>query len=243
MQLIKTKKVVAPIIVVYGAGGIGKSTFGAYCPSPLFLQTEDGLANIDATSFGVAYDFTTFVTWLECIRNKPEEFTEFKTIVIDSLDWLERLIWNEVCLRNKVNSIAKLGFGKGYEEAADLWKGILDQLTEIRKTGKIIVCLAHDIATIVNDPEVGDLRKFDIKLHKTAKALVTEWADAVFYATRKLGGAKGNISPRVLKTQDMPSHFAKSRYAIPATIENINPLNVIKLIVDAQNKVDADCPF
>lgn len=237
-----TKKIVAPRIVIYGCGGIGKSTFAAYCPAPLFLQTEDGLANIKASSAGVAPDFTTFITWLEDIRVHIDEYSEFKTIVIDSLDWLERLIWSEVCRENKVDSIAKLSYGKGYELASDKWKNVLDCLTDISKAGKIIVCIAHDAATVQSDPEIGEIKKCDIKLHKTAKALVTEWADAVFFATRKLGAKKGNISPRVLKTQDMPTHFAKSRYNIPDVID-MNPKVAINSIIDAQKCEDNDTPF
>ena len=43
-----------PRILIYGVQGIGKSTFGASAPAPIFLPTEDGLGVIDAPSFPLA---------------------------------------------------------------------------------------------------------------------------------------------------------------------------------------------
>lgn len=40
-----------PRIMIYGSEGVGKSTFGASAPSPIFIQTEDGLGELDSTSF------------------------------------------------------------------------------------------------------------------------------------------------------------------------------------------------
>lgn len=35
-----------PRILVYGIEGVGKSTFAARFPKPVFIQTEDGLDNM-----------------------------------------------------------------------------------------------------------------------------------------------------------------------------------------------------
>jgi hypothetical protein len=37
-----------PIAMVYAVHGIGKTTFGACAPNPIFIQTEDGLGAIEA---------------------------------------------------------------------------------------------------------------------------------------------------------------------------------------------------
>ena len=43
-----------PRIMVYGQEGVGKSTFGASAPDPVFIQTEDGLGEIDTAKFPLA---------------------------------------------------------------------------------------------------------------------------------------------------------------------------------------------
>ena len=58
MTLLKSiqrgKQPLPPRLVLYGTEGIGKSTFGSQCPAPVFIQTEDGLAEIDCDKFPLA---------------------------------------------------------------------------------------------------------------------------------------------------------------------------------------------
>ncbi len=42
-----------PIVELYAVHGIGKTTFAACAPKPIFLQTEDGLGAIEADTFGI----------------------------------------------------------------------------------------------------------------------------------------------------------------------------------------------
>ena len=43
-----------PRVLLYGVEGIGKSTFGSEAPKPIFIQTEDGLDEIDCDRFPLA---------------------------------------------------------------------------------------------------------------------------------------------------------------------------------------------
>ena len=36
-----------PRIVMYGVGGVGKSTFAASAPNPIFIPVEDGISTLD----------------------------------------------------------------------------------------------------------------------------------------------------------------------------------------------------
>ena len=83
-----------PRIITYGVEGVGKSTFASESLRPIFIQTEDGLGQIECDKFPLAGSFE------EVHRALGELHTEdhdFETVVIDSLDWLERLIWDAVC--------------------------------------------------------------------------------------------------------------------------------------------------
>ena len=52
-SLRKTGVARPPRIVLYGTHGIGKSTFAAQAPNPVFIPTEEGLDAINATAFPV----------------------------------------------------------------------------------------------------------------------------------------------------------------------------------------------
>ena len=106
-----------PRILAYGVEGVGKSTFAAAAPNPIFVQTEDGLGEIDTAKFPVAGNYDDVKNALAALRDEPHGF---QTVVLDSADWLERLIWDKVCKDFGVRSIEKAdgGYGKGYVRAS-----------------------------------------------------------------------------------------------------------------------------
>src|SRR5690606_20177036 len=89
-----------PRLMVFGPEGIGKSTLGAQTPKPIFVQTEDGLGQIDADRFPLA---STYHEVVRALQDLHEQEHEYETVVIDSIDWLERLLWDEICAQVGVN--------------------------------------------------------------------------------------------------------------------------------------------
>ena len=217
LETIQTgRKIAPPRIVVYGMEGIGKSTLGANFPSPIFIQTEDGLSEIGPSRFPLARKLSDVEAQLEtlCIESH-----DFSTVVVDSLDWLERLIWDVVCEGAKVSNIEKIGYARGYTYALEHWRKILNQLTRLHDRGMIVLLLAHALSEDYSDPEIAAMKRFTPRLHKTARSLIAEYVDAVFLATRKYGAAKGDMgNPRILRTEPSPYQVAKSRYSIPGEL-------------------------
>jgi len=97
-----------PRIVLYGTEGIGKSTFASQAPRPIFVPTEDGLSEIDCERFPLAKTFEDVLTDLSALAIEEHEY---QTVVLDSLDWLERLIWDVLCRQFNVASIEKVAGG------------------------------------------------------------------------------------------------------------------------------------
>ena len=78
-----------PRMLIYGTEGIGKSTLAAEAPNPIFVPTEDGLDQIECDSFPLAQSFDDVLAYLKTLAAEDHEY---QTVVIDSADWLERLI-------------------------------------------------------------------------------------------------------------------------------------------------------
>ena len=107
-SIITGKEKKPPRICIYGEHGIGKSTFAAKFPKPIFIQTEDGLNQIDCAKFPLAKKLTDVVMYLETLKVQDHDY---KTVVIDSLDWLEKLAQEYICKQENRNSIADFGRG------------------------------------------------------------------------------------------------------------------------------------
>ena len=238
MSLIKKirsgKRHSPPRLLVYGTEGIGKSTLASKAPRPIFIATEDGLDQIDCRSFPLAVTFKQVESALEALI---EEDHDYQTVVIDSLDWLERLIWDALCAQYAVSSIEKVdgGYAKGYMHALTHWRKVLDDLNTLRiAKGMCVILLAHAKVEKFEDPETSAYDRYSPRLHKHANALVTEWTDAVLFATRKIivktedggfgrdrtiaAGLGTDGGERILRTTGSPSCIAKNRYGMPAEL-------------------------
>jgi len=219
-----------PRILVYGTEGIGKSTFGSQAPNPVFIPTEDGLDGIDCAKFPLATSYEDVASALTELKTQPHDF---ETIVIDSLDWLERLIWDRVCQEAGARSIEKVdgGYGKGYMYALTHWLEVVDQLNSLRNDrGMVVLLIAHAKVERFEDPEATAYDRYTPRLHKYAASLITEWCDAVLFATRRMRtqtedagfGRKRTIAhaigkdggDRILRCVGGPSCVAKNRYGI-----------------------------
>lgn len=218
----------APRIIVYGDSGTGKTTFGACAPSPVFIQTEDGLGNLDATAFPLA---RTFEDVMGALQSLYTEQHEFKTLVIDSLDWLEPLVWQQVCRTHNVASIEALSYGKGYVEAQGVWRQFLDGITALRDArGMTIIMIAHSQVVRVEDPTLPAYDRHGLKLHKRAAALAEEFADVILYATVATNTVTEDAGfnskrvratstgERIMHTVGQPAFLAKSRYSLPSPL-------------------------
>ncbi len=233
-QIQSGRSYLPPRIMTYGIEGVGKSTLGAATPKPIFIQTEDGLGEIDCDKFPLARSLDDVLSALTELATEPHNY---ETIVIDSLDWLERLIWDAVCRRESATTIEKVGggYGKGYVLALDYWRKLIERLGVLHRDRQMMIFLiAHAKVEKFEDPEAPSYDRYSPRLHKHAGALITEWCDAVLFATRRfttrtedsgfgrqraiaaaIGAAGGE---RILRTTGGPACVAKNRYRLKPEI-------------------------
>jgi len=224
-----------PMFIIYGNHGLGKTSFGALGPKPIFLLTEDGLGTIEADSMPLITSFDVLMSQLEQIYTQEHDF---KSVVIDSLDHLEPMVWEEVLKENPTaakgkpaTGIESYGYGKGYAMALDVWRRLMDALNMLRtERGMTVILTAHAQIKRFENPQTEPYDRYEMKLHSKASALVQECADAVFFAsyytgTRETKDGFGNSfvravgsGDRYLYTEERPAYQAKNRYDLPAEI-------------------------
>ena len=226
MFQVKETRRAAPVrMLVHGGGGVGKSTFGAASPDALFICAEDGLANIDARALeleeGKSWTWAGVLDALEWLS----ETSKPRTLVVDSLDWLEPLCWAHVCELAKKKDIEAFGYGKGYNAALDQWRVFLARLRDLHERGWRVVLIAHSVRKKVQNPAGDDYDAWQIKLHEKAAGLLIEWVDVVAFAEHEVsiddssGRAKGKATGRrVLRCNPSAAYTAKTRYALPRAL-------------------------
>ena len=213
-----------PRVVIYGSHGIGKTTFASKAKSPIFIPTEDGLVGVSVDAFPLAKTYKDVLDALIAIGTTDK----YKTIVIDSLDWLETLIQSHTCAEHGKDSIEDFGYGKGYVLALKHWRALLATLDHFRSNhGMTSILLAHSEIKRYDTPDSESYDRYTIKLHKASSALIQEWADIVGFAnwrvlTKESDAGFGNkrtrgigTGERLLHLEEKPSHIAKSRYSMP----------------------------
>lgn len=221
----KNTSLAAPRVMIYGVEGIGKSTFAAGAPSPIFIQTEDGLGSLEVAHFPLA---TCFQDAMDAIGSLYSEKHEFGTVVIDSLDWLENHIWKDIEAKYDAKDLA---YGKGAVIASDKWREVLEGLNALRNDRHMaVILIAHTTIKRFDSPEVEPYDRYQPKLQDRSNALIREWCDAVLFANYKTIVKKDDVGfnrtsnrgistgERLLFTSERPAFMAKNRYGLPDSI-------------------------
>ncbi|MBY0490666.1 MAG: ATP-binding protein [Gemmatimonadaceae bacterium] len=215
-----------PKVVIYGAHGVGKTTFGAGFPNAILLMTEAGVGSLRIRRFPKVVE--TYHDFMTAIGALYQGEHDRQTLLLDSLDWLEPIVWQETAQRHNKDSIESWDYGKGYIEAEKVWSEVLTGLDALQaERGMSIVCTAHAAVTRFQSPTVEPYDRYSIKLHKRASALVQEWADIVGFAhwqtvttATDLGFNKKAVrgvstGQRLLALEERPAWEAKNRFQMP----------------------------
>ena len=219
---IRRGKIVRPQkAVIYGPEGVGKSTLAGHLPEPVFLDTEGGTHHLDVVRLDSAS------TWDEitaAVTQLAKADHPFRTLVIDTADWLEKRLIEHLCRKSNKESVEDFGYGKGWVILAEEFARFLSSLDALLARGMHVVFLAHATVRKFEAPDqAGSYDRFELKLSKQVAPLLKEWADVVLfgnYVTKvaekdngKMRGVGGK--ERVLFANHAAAYDAKNRHGLP----------------------------
>ena len=207
-----------PFILLYGDPGIGKTTFAANAPEPLFLTTEDGLGRNRAqwapiqSSEGLIAD----------LKDLQADRMGRMTLVVDTVGGVDEIIGDELARKASKPTFADIPHGRGYQRLQQRWAEILPEMLALNRAGMCVILLAHSETKKVVHPEAGEITRWQVRLHNQSRALLFAQTDAVLYAGTIVrasdddGGriAKGS-DQRWLFTEGSATFSAKNRWGLP----------------------------
>jgi len=222
-------------IILYGVEGVGKTTWAAQAPNVMFLCAEDGVRGLDVPKLLTSRndEIKTFNDVLDAVSQLLEEPHDFKTLVIDTIDWLEPLIKADTMATFCQGDESKYdAFGRGLKMSMGNWRRLLTTLDAVRTARGIeIIMLAHAQLKAEESPSVGqEVKRYAMKIPgspgASPSALLREWCDSLLFATfqdMRFEGEDKRVRAnptgrRVLKTQRAMMWEAKTRWKLPVEL-------------------------
>jgi hypothetical protein len=225
-----------PRILLYGVPGIGKTSFAACAPKPVFIMTEKGKGKLTFSSFPVAKSWENVEGSVNALLRESHDY---ETVVVDTIDWLESLVWDRTCRDEGKDSIEDFGYAKGYIKALKYWGELLEMMDALNEEkGMAVILLGHSVVKLFNSPDTENYDQYQLNIHGKAAAMLKEWADCVLFANyeakikpapddakgkekQKGKAVKMSEVPRVIHTEERPAYWAKNRFNLPFKL----PLN------------------
>jgi hypothetical protein len=203
-----------PRIILCGTEKIGKSTFAAGAPNPVFLpiKGEEGIDALDVARVPVV---ETYDALMDVFKMLYEQKHDYQSVVIDSISTLEPIVWDAVCNQGNVDSIEQYagGFGKGYVEAVSKWRNICAALDSLREKGMSSILIGHVAVRLFSDPVSESYDCYELDINKKAASALMRWSDCILFANCKVAVKEGQKNSRgvlrddrVLHTQKRPAH-------------------------------------
>lgn len=233
-----------PVISIHSDAGLGKSTFAANAPNPIFIPTENSLGKLDVERFPTAKSYEDV---MNATASLLAEDHNYKTAVYDTLDWLEPMVWNYLIRQQPtddkgrtVTNIEGYNYGKGFKYALDYWNEFISLTDRLRfEKDMMIIYIIHSTIRKVTPPDMDSYDTYMPKLQDSektsAKDKIVEHSDIVLFANWRValtdeklgfGNARNRgvgSGERIVYTEQRPAYEAKNRFSLPAQIPVKDP--------------------
>lgn len=224
MEITRGIKKSAQRVCIYGPEGIGKTTLAAQFPNPLFIDTEGSTRHMDVARLPDPTSAAMVCQELDWVASQATP--PCQTLVIDTADWLEKLIKNQVMGQLQISSMEQMNYGKAYVYVWEEFGRILSLCDRIINKGINVVFTAHAALRKFEQPdELGAYDRWELKLQNSAKsnicAMIKEWSDLILFCNYEIHTyltedkkVKASGGQRVMYTSHHPSWDAKNRHGL-----------------------------
>ncbi len=133
-------------MVLYGAPGVGKSTFASKAPNPLFICSDGNFEWLDLSEeHGIEVS-----SWKETkdLLNNKEKLSNYETIILDLTEDLFKWCEAEFVQKNKLEHIGDLGYGKGYQITRDEF---FIEISKLIAMDKNVILIMHETTITEKD--------------------------------------------------------------------------------------------
>ena len=235
MTKIITERKGGPLkVVVYGPEGAGKSRFGAFSTKPIFLCSENGLSAPDLKDVP---SFPAIDGWADvfgAIEHLKTADHGYRTLVIDSIDWLYQYVKSQVMGANRMTASDYDDYGRGDKFAFDEWVKLTNALDDLQSTkGMHVIVIAHSGQETFQNPQGDDFVRFQLALTKKAADRWKQWPDFLLFMSQEIftkktksdKAFKGVVGEHRIYTSRTAAFDAKNRVNLPAEIayDTANP--------------------
>lgn len=222
MQITKGKIMKGVKLCLYGPEGIGKSTFVSNIPGVVYIDTEGSTNSMDVSRFPAPTSWSMLMNEVDdAIRNSDQ----LGALIIDTADWAERMLTDELLAEKRLKSISDIPYGGGWEMLKERFGKLLDKLSDLSAKGVHVGFTAHAMMRKFEQPdEMGSYDRWEMKTSKKVAPLIKEWCDLLLFANYKTivyatddKGKKHKASggQRVMYANHNVCWDAKNRFGLP----------------------------
>lgn len=221
-------------LCIYGPEKVGKSTFGAKLPRPLFCNFEVGTNYLPVRPVNID-KWSTFKQVLRQLE-RPEAHDYYDTVVIDTVSEAYSACEKFICAQNAVQRIGDIPYGRGY---ADTKREFEDALRKITMLGFGLCCICHAEKKTIPGPGDSTIDTMQPAMPTRAADVVNRMVDIIAYIDQRFD--ENGESVRRFITRRTPTILAGSRLpyldpVIPFSYEDL--IDAIGRAIDKQESND-----
>lgn len=182
------------ITLIYGAPKVGKSTFCSQFDSPLFLDSESGLRNLETYNISIGCWEDVLDAYKALLEAKKAGTLPYRTLVFDTINNFYLYCMDYVCKKNGIKHPSDLDYGKGWSMVRIQFTNAMNAFKSLG-LGVVYVCHASE-KTIKT--RVGEYTRYDAAISGQAYELIVGSCDFVLFAAIE---STENGEKRILRTK------------------------------------------